>query len=105
MKPLRFALMALALAAPAVSANPFAKGDPVEGRKLHDKACISCHDSMFGAGKGLKIYDADHRKIRHSFQLRQRIEFCATQNKAGWFDEEVEHVSRWLNDEFYRFTR
>ena len=35
--------------------------------------------------------------------LRQRVEACATRVGAGWFDEEIDSVSRWLNDEFYRF--
>lgn len=100
----RRALAAAVLAVPlAVCANPFAKGDPSEGRKLHAKSCASCHDSMYNDRNGLQLYSADHRKMASASFLRQRVEACASRFNVGWFDEEVDHVSRWLNDEFYRF--
>ena len=97
-------LVSAALAVPlAVFADPFAKGDPAEGRKLHEKSCASCHNSMYNDRNGLQLYAADHRKMTSASFLRQRVEACASRFNVGWFDEEIEHVSRWLNDEFYRF--
>jgi mono/diheme cytochrome c family protein len=85
--------------------RPFAHADPAEGRRLHDGACLRCHDSMFGVGKGTELYGAFHRRATTASAVRQRVESCAVQNNAGWFEEELDHVSRWLNDEFYRFVK
>jgi len=93
-------MLAASTSAPA---NPFPMGDPAEGRKLHEKSCASCHNSMYNDRNGLQLYSSDHRKAASASFLRQRVEACASQVGAGWFDEEIDHVSRWLNDEFYRF--
>ncbi|UCE30677.1 MAG: hypothetical protein JSW68_11545 [Burkholderiales bacterium] len=107
MRTMVFALgIALAAAAslPATaSARPFAHGDAEEGRALHGEQCVSCHRSMFNDENGDTIYSADHRKIGNSAHLRQRVEACASQVGAGWFEEEIESVSRHLNEAYYGF--
>jgi hypothetical protein len=35
--------------------------------------------------------------------LRQRVETCASRVNAGWFEEEIDSVTRWLNQSFYQF--
>ncbi|MEN9514748.1 MAG: hypothetical protein ACK5DW_11935 [Burkholderiales bacterium] len=49
------------------------------------------------------IYSAEFRKIKQLTQLRQRVETCASRVNAGWFDEEIDGVTQWLNQRFYRF--
>ena len=75
-----------------------------EGAKLHQKQCASCHNGMFPGGQGEMIYAPDFRKISDFKQLRQRVETCANRTNAAWFDEEIDAVSLWLNQSFYRFT-
>lgn len=58
---------------------------------------------MFPGGKGEMLYSADFRKIKQLTQLRQRVETCASRINAGWFDEEIDAVTQWLNQGFYRF--
>lgn len=74
-----------------------------EGAALHQRNCASCHNGMFPGGKGEMLYSADFRKIKQLTQLRQRVETCASRINAGWFDEEIDAVTQWLNQGFYRF--
>jgi hypothetical protein len=43
--------------------------------------------------------------MKSASELRTMVEFCANRSRAGWFEEEIEHASRFLNDRFYQFKR
>lgn len=96
------AFTCLALLAGSAHAAPFAKGDPVKGKALHDKACISCHASMFG-GDGSEIYTRPDRKVKNAQQLAARIAACNANTGAGWFPEDEAHVGAYLNQQYYKF--
>lgn len=83
----------------------FAKGNAEIGAKLHAKTCASCHNSMMPDGKGEELYSEDFRKMTDAGKLKTMVQFCATRTNSGWFDEEIEHVSRYLNDNYYKFTK
>jgi hypothetical protein len=87
----------------ACIAGPFDGGNIKNGNVLHGENCQSCHDSMFPSGKGDDIYDKDLRKIKSSKALYSMVEFCATNNGLGWFEEENTDVSKYLNQTFYKF--
>ena len=87
----------------ACLAGPFDKGNTNNGNVLHGENCSSCHDSMFPNGKGEDIYDEDLRKIKSSKALYSMVEFCATNNGLGWFEEENTDVAKYLNQTFYKF--
>ena len=102
----RFRLLKAALLfvmSSASIAGPFDEGNTKNGSALHSENCRSCHDSMFPNGKGDDIYDEDLRKIKSSKALYSMVEFCATNNGLGWFEEENTDVSRYLNQTFYKF--
>jgi hypothetical protein len=84
-------------------AGPFDEGSTKNGNVLHGENCRSCHDSMFPNGKGDDIYNEDLRKIKSSKALYSMVEFCATNNGLGWFEEETTDVSKYLNETFYKF--
>ncbi len=96
------ALFCGALLVSAVHAAPVAKGDPKIGKALHDKACISCHASMFG-GDGSKIYTRADRKVQNAQQLAARVSACNANTGAGWFPEDEAHVAAYLNQQYYKF--
>lgn len=83
----------------------FAKGNAEIGAKLHAKTCASCHNSMMPDGKGEELYSEDFRKMTDAGKLKTMVQFCATRTNSGWFDEEIEHVSRYLNDNYYKFKQ
>ncbi|MBI4988091.1 MAG: cytochrome c [Rhodocyclales bacterium] len=92
----------LALWPLAAAANPFPKGDPKVGKKLHDAKCVACHQRLVG-GSGSDIYTRIDRKIQTPKALQQRIAACNAQVNAGWFPEEEEHAAAHLNQQFYKF--
>jgi mono/diheme cytochrome c family protein len=83
----------------------FAKGNAEIGAKLHAKTCASCHNSMMPDGKGEELYSEDFRKTTDAGKLKTMVQLCATRTNSGWFDEEIEHVSRYLNDNYYKFKQ
>jgi mono/diheme cytochrome c family protein len=99
------AVILMGFAAQSAQAAPFAKGNLATGKALHDKSCASCHNSMMPDGKGAEIYSEDFRKMQNLAQVRTMIEVCASRSRAGWFEEEIEHVGRYLNDTYYKYTK
>ena len=85
----------LLLTSPLVGAVPFEKGDPKAGKALHDKACVSCHDS--------KMYTRADRKVKTAAQLAGRVSGCNANTGAGWFPEDELNVNAYLNQQFYKF--
>ena len=85
------------------SAQPFPKGVVAKGQALHAGKCVSCHNSMAPDGKGEELYSEFARKMTNAAQLKGMVEFCANRTRSGWFEEEINHVSRYLNDTYYKF--
>ena len=86
------ALICGALLTGGVHATPFAKGDPKIGKALHDKACTSCHVSMYG-GDGSKIYTRAARKVKTPQQLAARISECNAKTGADCITEKEAKVN------------
>ena len=95
--------LAVAIAPQSASANPFPKGNAASGKKLHDPRCVSCHNSMFPDKDGTQLYSDLFRKADSVAKLRGTIEFCNSRTNSGWFEEEIQHVGRYLNDTYYKF--
>lgn len=76
-------------------AAPFDKGDPNAGMALHNKSCVTCHNST--------IYTRPDRKTKSAAQLAARISGCNANTGAGWFPAEEEDVGAHLNQKFYHF--
>ena len=58
---------------------------------------------MMPDGQGNDLYLPEFRSITNSVKLSSQVEFCANQNDLFWFEEEVESVSKFLNESFYKF--
>lgn len=84
-------------------ANPFPKGDVKAGKKLHDAKCAGCHNTMFPDKDGTQLYSDMFRKIESAPALKGMVTACAQRSNAGWFDEEILHATRYLNDSYYKF--
>lgn len=81
-------------------ANPLAGGDPVKGKTLVEKHCISCHASSFG-GDGSGIYTREDRRIKTLKGLVQQVRNCNTNIGLQWFEDEELHVAAYLNQTYY----
>ncbi len=65
------------------------------GQALHDGKCVSCHAS--------EVYTrADHR-VTSMDGLRAQVQRCDSNLELGWFEEEIENVSQYLNSKYYKF--
>jgi len=67
----------------------------VEGRVLHEKACIKCHDSS--------VYTRANRKIKSLDSLEKRVRGCNANTGANLFPEELKAITTFLNSEYYKF--
>ncbi|MDH5217875.1 MAG: cytochrome c [Gammaproteobacteria bacterium] len=77
--------------------NPlFANENLEQGESLLLENCYGCH--------GEDIYSRPERMIKSYSSLVQRVRFCSLQRNLAWFEEDIEDVAAYLNDEFYRFS-
>jgi mono/diheme cytochrome c family protein len=79
--------------------------DTADGQQLHDENCLSCHDSMTN-GKPEQIYTREQQtesSIQDIAGLKARVQACATNTSAQWFDDEIEQVVEYLNTTYYQF--
>lgn len=79
---------ALLLAGPASAAAD-------QGQALHDKHCLKCHDSS--------LYTRDNRRVKSLDGLRKQIRRCEQSLGLRWFDDQLDSVVRYLNDNYYHF--
>ena len=69
-------------------------GDVARGEKLHQK-CLNCH--------GTGLYEPDQRKIKSLKALRKDVKRWGTYYAPALSDQEVEDITAWLNQKFYKF--
>jgi hypothetical protein len=93
----------LMLSAFSAWAAPFEGADPVVGKQLVDKHCVSCHASSFG-GDGSGIYTRDDRKVKSSKGLQAQVRNCNTMLGLKWFEDEELNVASYLNNTYYKFS-
>ena len=67
----------------------------LDGKKLHDEYCVSCHTP--------EIYTRKDRIVKNYRQLEERVRQCELSNELMWFDEEINAVITYLNNSFYHF--
>jgi len=65
------------------------------GKELHQENCLRCHKS--------EIYERPDRTVKTLKHLRSQVLFCAVNNDVGWFDEEIDAVTAYLNTFYYLF--
>ncbi len=67
-----------------------------EGQTLHDAHCLACHDPALYTGKAPKVKSLD--------ALKAQVERCS-HGALGldWGSTEIDTVTRYLNENFYRF--
>jgi hypothetical protein len=75
--------------------SPVQAVDIENGKALHDANCLRCHDET--------NYTRPNRIVDSYDALRKRISDCEIMAEMAWFEEEIDDVTAYLNDAFYRF--
>ena len=89
-------LSALFLAATLAAAPLLSMAADVEhGKTLQQENCMKCHDDS--------IYTRNDRKINSRAMLDQQVRHCEQALGLQWFNEDVDDVAAYLNDNFYNF--
>ena len=92
-------LACIALLLPlAVTASPDAR----EGQRLvQEHKCESCHEQKVYGPPG-SIYTRKDRKVTSWEKLKAQVAGCNTMLNVGLFPDDEEHVSKHLNDTWYK---
>lgn len=65
------------------------------GKVLHDQHCVRCHAET--------EYNNEKSRITDYKKLRARVGQCELMLELAWFADEVDDVTAYLNQRFYRF--
>lgn len=69
--------------------------DAVRGRALYESRCDTCHDRS--------VHNRAVRKSRNFAEVRQWVARWNTELDGAWTDEEIDAVTRYLNERYYKF--
>jgi mono/diheme cytochrome c family protein len=69
--------------------------DAATGEALHEKHCTRCHDDG--------VYFDENRRVKSHADLVRQVELCNHMVGSQLFDDEVEKVIEYLNQNYYRF--
>ena len=72
------------------------------GQILYESHCIECHSRMTG-GDGNVLYKRDDKIATSKKTLMERVNFCAESVSAEWSKADVEAVTNYLNEKYYKF--
>jgi cytochrome c2 len=72
-------------------------GDAANGKKLYEKSCHGCHDT--------RVHTRQNRIVHTYEDLFNRVKFCDNAAKAGFKASELNDVTDYLNDTFYKFIK
>jgi len=85
-----------------VAGAPAQAADVAQGEALHQQHCVSCHASLTD-GKPDSLYTRQDRRVTSLEGLKKQVHRCELSLGLQWFDDDVDNVSAYLNQRFYRF--
>jgi cytochrome c553 len=66
-----------------------------DGKQLVVENCTSCHDDS--------VYTRKDRRVTTLEGLKKQVKRCELNLGLKWFDDEINAVTGYLNDTYYRF--
>jgi phage FluMu protein Com len=64
---------------------------------FHEAKCLRCHNT--------NDFHVREEKVNSFKKLNKQVQACASNTHAGWFEEEVHGVSRYLNHNYYKMPQ
>ncbi len=98
---LKLFLALIALFGAHVSA--YATPDVVNGKKIDQQKCYTCHAKKSGFGNGDMIYTRGDSKVKDLQNLKSMVAMCNTELRLDLFPEDEADVAAFLNKQFYKF--
>jgi mono/diheme cytochrome c family protein len=98
---LKLFLALIALFGAHVSA--YATPDVVNGKKIDQQKCYTCHAKKSGFGNGDMIYTRGDSKVKNLQNLKSLVAMCNTELRLDLFPEDEADVAAFLNKQFYKF--
>lgn len=74
---------------------PSSEGSFENGKRLHDANCTRCHDS--------DIYTRPKRIVNSLEELKKRVTQCELSAELTWFEEDINDVVLYLDENYYKF--
>lgn len=73
------------------------------GEQLHEENCVTCHHPK-AEGDHSHLYTREEgRRANDLAGLESMVRMCDTNLNTGWFDDEIENVTAYLNKTYYKF--
>ena len=73
--------------------------DLSQGKEIHDENCLKCHMGNHDEA----FYTRKDRKMKSQKGLMTMIRMCDAQIGTSLFDEDIEEIAKYLNQNFYKF--
>ena len=93
-------VMSLAL----LAYGPAGATDMARGKALHEEHCVTCHTSLTG-GNADSLYTRPKRRVTTLEGLKRQVRRCELNLGLRWFDEDINDVVSFLNENFYHFEK
>ena len=78
-----------------IATAPVAALSSTDGKAIYNKSCTGCH--------GTDVFTRPDRRVKNMSKLKSRVKQCSYAVEAKWFDEEINAVTDYLNNDFYKF--
>jgi len=88
-------LVSVLIALPVSAQAAALPGDAAAGKKLHDTACMSCHNDS--------VYTRKDRRITTLDGLREQMNACGHMSNVTLSKEQATNLVKFLNEQFYHF--
>lgn len=69
--------------------------DVGHGQALVQQHCMACHDNA--------VYTRPNRRVTNLAGLQKQVKRCELSLELKWFDEDINDVTGYLNESFYKF--
>lgn len=96
-KPAEQTAQAIAPSSPPQATEQMAANGGHPGQTIHDANCISCHDSG--------VYTRADRKMTDLTMLAGQVRRCDANLGTKLFDEDLDKVTAFLNETYYKFPK
>jgi mono/diheme cytochrome c family protein len=73
--------------------------DVSQGKALHDESCLKCHIKDHNEA----FYTREGRKMTSYKGLQSMVRMCDANLGTQLFDEDMEEIGKYLNDNYYKF--